>query len=86
MRAAATNELPAVRVRALFADQVLPAIAALRGGARGAAMRAGLVASQIMGFALCRYVLELPPIVRMTRADIVRWLAPTVQRYLFDRG
>jgi len=34
------------------------------------------------GFALCRYVLELPPIVAMRRADAVASLGPTVQRYL----
>ena len=47
-------------------------------------MRAGLIASQIMGFALCRYVLRLPPVAAMRRSEIVKWLGPTVQRYLFD--
>jgi hypothetical protein len=41
-----------------------------------------VVASQFMGFALCRYVLKLPPVVAMRRADIVKWLGPTVQRYI----
>jgi hypothetical protein len=36
-----------------------------------------------MGFALCRYVLRLPPVIAMSRPEIVKWLAPTVQRYLF---
>jgi hypothetical protein len=32
---------------------------------------------------LCRYVLRLPPVAAMRPADIVGWLGPTVQRYLF---
>ncbi len=83
LRAAATNDSAATRVRAIFADQVLPAVVALRGDAKGAPARAGLITSQIMGFALCRYILALPPIVAMRRPDVVRWLAPTVQHYLF---
>jgi hypothetical protein len=47
-----------------------------------AAVRAGLVASQILGMALCRFVLRLPPVVEMTRDEIVEWLGPTIQRYL----
>lgn len=83
LRAAATNETAAERVRAIFADQVLPAVAALCRDARSAPARAGLITSQVMGFALCRYVLRLPPIAGMRRPDVVKWLAPTVQRYLF---
>jgi len=36
----------------------------------------------VLGLALCRYVLRLPPIVGMSRQDVVGWLGPTVQRYL----
>ena len=45
---------------------------------------AGLIASQMLGLALCRYVLKLPPVVEMSREEIVSWLGPTVQRYLDD--
>jgi Tetracyclin repressor-like, C-terminal domain len=44
--------------------------------------RAGLIASQVLGLALCRYVLRLPPVVGMSHDEIVGWLGPTVQRYL----
>ena len=47
-----------------------------------AAQRAGLIATQILGLALCRFVLALPPVVAMSRDDIVSWLGPTIQRYL----
>ena len=31
--------------------------------------------------ALCRFVLRLPPVVAMTRDELVDWLGPTLQRY-----
>jgi AcrR family transcriptional regulator len=82
IRVAVTNEAAATRVREVLAGQVAPVIAALSGEPARAGLRAGLVASQILGMALCRYVLRLPPVVAMTRADVVGWLGPTVQRYV----
>jgi AcrR family transcriptional regulator len=85
LRTAVTNEAAAERMRGIFARQVAPAVARLCGG-RGAAVaaRAGLVSSQILGIALCRYVLKLPPVVGMKRAELVRRVGATVQRYLDD--
>jgi ABC-type Zn2+ transport system substrate-binding protein/surface adhesin len=40
------------------------------------------VASQVLGMALVRYVLRFGPAADLTRADVVAWLGPTVQRYL----
>jgi AcrR family transcriptional regulator len=82
LRAAVTNQAAADRMRALFADQVAPAVAALGTDPARARARAGLMAAQLLGMALCRYVLKLPPLVAMTHADVVAWIAPTVQRYL----
>ncbi|CAL1240425.1 TetR family transcriptional regulator [Candidatus Methylocalor cossyra] len=81
LRTAATHDTAAEHLRALFAAQVAPAIAALCHDPRSAPVRAGLISSQILGFALCRYILRLPPVVAMSHADIVHWLGPTVQRY-----
>ena len=72
-------------MRAIFATQLAPVIARLSGEARPAvAVRAGLIASQILGLALCRYVLKLPPVVALKRPAILAHVGPTVQRYLFD--
>lgn len=49
------------------------------------AQRAGLIASQVLGLALARYVLRLPPVVALDRAALIEWLGPTVQRYLYGR-
>jgi AcrR family transcriptional regulator len=82
LRAAATNDAAAKKVRAVLSGQVGPAIAALCRDPASAGVRAGLVASQMLGMALCRYVLKLPPVMSMSRADVVAWLGPTVQRYV----
>jgi AcrR family transcriptional regulator len=84
LRAAATHEAAAKRVRGVLGKQVAPLILALAGGDR-VEVRSALVASQMLGLALCRYVLCLPPLVAMSRDDLVEWLAPTVQRYVTSK-
>lgn len=43
--------------------------------------RMSLVASQVMGLILTRYVLEIEPLASMPAAEVVAALAPTIQRY-----
>jgi AcrR family transcriptional regulator len=82
LRASTSNEAAAARMRSIFGRQVRPAIAALTGDPAGAALRAGLIASQLLGFGLARYVLRLPAIVALSRSEACEWLGPTLQRYL----
>lgn len=85
IRTAVTNEAARERVLTLFATQVAPVVAELSGAARPvAAARAGLIASQMLGVGLCRYVLKLPALVRFERAELVRRVGATVQAYLFE--
>lgn len=86
VRAAATHEAAAKRVRGVLLAQVTPAIAKLSEDTARAPERAGLVASQLLGMALCRYVLKLPPLVGMSRAEIVAWLGPTISRYVMGKA
>ena len=80
LRSAASNEYAASRVRKLIAAQVVPAFA--RAGNRAAAReRAALVASQLLGLALCRYILKISPLAEMSPEEIVKHIAPTLQRY-----
>jgi AcrR family transcriptional regulator len=81
LRAAVTHDGAAQRMRAIFATQMAPAVARMGGDRKSAATRAGLISSQILGFAFCRYVLRLPPIVALSRAEAVKWLGPVAQRY-----
>ncbi|MEV6568975.1 TetR family transcriptional regulator [Streptomyces kronopolitis] len=82
MRVGVTNEAGAQRMREVFAEQINPVLAAVCPVPEEARARAGLIASQILGMALCRYVLRLPPTVDLSHEEIVAWLAPTIQRYL----
>jgi AcrR family transcriptional regulator len=85
LRAAVTTEAARERMQAIFATQVAPHVLKLSGLPRMEAMaRAGLIASQILGLALCRYVLRLPPVAKLTRAEIAQHAGATVQRYLFE--
>jgi AcrR family transcriptional regulator len=80
LRSGATNTEAAQRMREIFSAQLLPVIA--RVNPAEPYRRAGLIATQVLGLALCRYVLRLPPVVEMSHDEIVGWLGPTVQRYL----
>jgi AcrR family transcriptional regulator len=80
LRSATTNAEAAQRMTDIFAAQLLPAIAKVVPD--DAPRRAGLLATQILGMALCRFVLRLPPVVALTRDELIDWLGPTLQRYL----
>jgi AcrR family transcriptional regulator len=82
LRAAATNEAAAARMRDLFGVQLLPVVAAACPDPADAPRRAGLVATQMLGLALCRFVLRLPPVVAMPAEEAAAWVGPTIQRYL----
>ncbi|MFL5448780.1 MAG: TetR/AcrR family transcriptional regulator, partial [Gemmatimonadales bacterium] len=82
LRAAASNPEAAARFRTIFATQLVPAISRLFRSRNTAAIRAGLVASQMLGLAMTRYLLRLPPVVALDRSGLVHWLGPTIQRYL----
>ena|SRR5689334_1496968 len=85
LRTAATNEAVAQRLQSIFATQMAPVIAKLSDEPRPATLaRAGLVATQMLGLAYCRYVLKLPPVVALKRAELVRRIGATLQSYLYD--
>lgn len=81
LRSAASNEAAAERLKQMFARQVGPAVA--KAGSPGKApIRAGLIASQLLGLAMTRYILRLPPVVAMDREFLVREVGATIQRYI----
>ncbi|NJI59754.1 TetR/AcrR family transcriptional regulator [Microbacterium oxydans] len=47
-------------------------------------LRASLVASQIAGMLIARYVLRLPALAAASVDELVARIGPTLQRYLFD--
>ena len=82
LRVGVTNEAGAERMRGVFSGQILPLAERFVVTRADAARRAALVASQVLGMALVRYVLRFGPAAQLSRADLVAWVGPTVQRYL----
>ncbi|MFI1762355.1 TetR family transcriptional regulator [Streptomyces sp. NPDC020800] len=82
LRVGATNQAGAERMQGIFRDQLLPVARQVCPDPEQVPTRAALCASQLLGLALTRYVLRLPPTVALGTGEIVAWLAPTVQRYL----
>ncbi|WNV86864.1 TetR family transcriptional regulator [Umezawaea sp. Da 62-37] len=80
LRAAASSDAAGAKMLELFASQVYPALAAA--AVDRPADRASLLGSQILGLAFARYVLKVPPLVAMSRDDLLRWVAPVFRHYL----
>lgn len=81
LRTAPTHDAASERMREIFAQQVSPGISLLLGGVDGP-RRAGLAASQLIGLALCRYVLKIEPLASLDSAQLIVDIADTLQRYL----
>jgi hypothetical protein len=61
---------------------VAPALAAV--APDHAADRAALVGSQLLGLAVARYILGVPPLAGMGDAQLIEWLRPVLAHYLAD--
>jgi len=81
LRTGVTDPAVAERMKDIFAAQLVPVVAKLA-GPETAPLRAGLLATQVLGMALCRYLLVLPPVAAMSRDEVIAWMGPTLQRYL----
>jgi len=83
LRSAIGNKLATPLLAGFISRELLGKIAAVL-DTPDAELRAALVASQIAGLLIGRYVLRLPPLAEASVDELVARLAPTVQRYLFD--
>jgi AcrR family transcriptional regulator len=81
LRVGVSHEIAAAALREVLTRQILAALAE-RIPDRPE-FRAALVASQMSGLALTRYVIELEPISDSDTERLVAAIAPTIQRYLF---
>ncbi|MGH3738637.1 MAG: TetR family transcriptional regulator [Micromonosporaceae bacterium] len=84
LRSAAVDDAAAQRMREMFRAQLLPALRPALDDPDEAPRRAGLIATQLLGLALCRHLLRLPPVVQLDRDQLVATVGRTVQRYLRD--
>jgi AcrR family transcriptional regulator len=60
----------------------LMGVSALGSDERDRLVRSGLISSQMMGFALMRYVWKIEPIASMTEDEAIAAIAPNLQRYV----
>jgi AcrR family transcriptional regulator len=80
LRAAVTSEAVAARLQATLGQLITRPIAEL--GEQDAAERGSFIAAQLLGLALCRYILRLEPLASLPAGEAVAAVAPSVQRYL----
>ena len=78
-----THAAAADQLRTVFGRQVAGYVRQVTHCAPDWERRAGLVATQVLGLALCRYVLRLPPVAAMPAEELVAAIGATLQRYLF---
>ncbi|KQQ59533.1 hypothetical protein ASF69_10260 [Rhizobium sp. Leaf311] len=80
LRAAISHTGAREELSQIFEKQLCAAID--RSGVDQPSARAALVASQMLGLALGRYILELKPLATMSPDTITSLFAPTIQHYL----
>jgi AcrR family transcriptional regulator len=81
IRGAASNEHAAAMLREFLAREVLGRLAAAASPDRPE-LRASLAGSQIVGLAMARYVVGVPPLATTDRDTVVACVGPAIQRYL----
>jgi len=80
-RAAASEPAAARLVRDLVTARILtPLTEAL--GVEDAALRASLLASQVVGLTFARYIVGIEPIASLPREQVAAAIGPTLQHYL----
>ena len=68
--------------RSFMRGYVLTAVSEALGGGEQARLRAMLAASNLVGAAMLRYIIRVPPLSELSLDEVVRIIGPTVHRYL----
>lgn len=85
VRSGVQHDWSARMLREFLASQIIRRVVRqLKVDPAEAPLRGSLVASQMMGLALARYVLKVPPLDEADPEVVVAMLAPTIRRYLLD--
>lgn len=82
LHAATSNTDAHDAFRGFMQSYVLAAVSEELGGGEQARLRAMLAGSQLVGTALLRYVMQVPPLATLSGEEVVTLIAPTVTRYL----
>jgi AcrR family transcriptional regulator len=68
--------------RGFIQNYVLTAVSGVLGGGELARLRAMLAASNLVGTAMLRYIIQVPPLATLSADEVVALIAPMVTRYL----
>ncbi len=85
IRSAMTGDQGAAMLREFVGTELLGRVMQgvdTSGGAPEVALRVTLAAAQLVGVALLRYVVGVPPLASATDEEIIALVAPSLQRYL----
>jgi AcrR family transcriptional regulator len=82
LQSATSNSEAHDAFRSFMQTYVLTAVSGVLGGDEHARLRALLAATSLVGTAMLRYVMEIPPLATLSGDQLVALLAPTVTRYL----
>ncbi|MBO0681339.1 TetR family transcriptional regulator [Mycolicibacterium sp. S2-37] len=82
LQSATSNNDAHEAFRSFIQTYVLTGVAEVLGGGETARLRATLAATTLVGTAMLRYVMQIPPLATLPGDDLMRLLAPTVTRYL----
>lgn len=83
LRGATGSKTQGALLRQVLLKRVLSrAMAGLPGEPAELALRGALVASQVMGLLVARYLLRMEPLAGSGHEQLVAWYAPTLQNYL----
>jgi AcrR family transcriptional regulator len=82
LQSATSNSDAQEAFRGFMQNYVLTAVSGALGGGEHARLRAMLGASQLVGVAMLRYIMEVPPLATLSGDEVIRLIAPTVTRYL----
>ena len=80
LRTATTSDEVAEQLQAVFGQSITGPVGMV--GADHADERGAFIQAQMLGLALCRYVLRQEPLASLSVAQVVAAVAPSVQRYL----
>lgn len=85
VRSAASNEQAAAMMREFVTSVLLSRLLPALGSGDEAPLRAAGAASQLIGMAFARYVVQVPELAEASEDDLVRIIGPAVQSY-FSRA
>jgi AcrR family transcriptional regulator len=81
LRTSVTSDAVAAQLQSVLERMMVAPVAAL--GVGDAAERGGFLVTQLLGLALCRYIVRMEPLASLSVDQVVAAIAPSVQRY-FD--